>query len=52
MGSIRLLINRSRKTIIELASLVKESIDLNQLSKTYVDNYILRLKRRRISTAK
>tara|TARA_Y100000385_G_scaffold289715_1_gene360066 strand:+ start:1084 stop:2085 length:1002 start_codon:yes stop_codon:yes gene_type:complete len=32
------------KTIIELASLGKESIDWNQLSKTYLDNYLLRLK--------
>ena len=32
------------KTIIELASLGKENIDWNQLSKTYLDNYILRLK--------
>ena len=32
------------KTIIELASLGKESIDWHQLSKSYLDNYILRLK--------
>lgn len=32
------------KTIIELASLGKENIDWHQLSKSYLDNYILRLK--------
>ena len=33
------------KTIIELTSLGKESIEWNQLSKTYLDNYIARLKK-------
>ena len=32
------------KTILELATLGKESIDWHQLSKSYLDNYILRLK--------
>lgn len=33
------------KTIIELTSLGKESIEWNQLSKAYLDNYIARLKK-------
>jgi hypothetical protein len=32
------------KTLIELTSLGKESIEWNELSKTYLDNYIARLK--------
>ena len=32
------------KTLIELTSLGKESIEWHELSKTYLDNYIARLK--------
>lgn len=35
------------KTIIELTSLGKESIEWNQLSKAYLDNYVARLKKNR-----